>query len=64
MWSRKETRGQVVCSAAGALRKRSRSQSVPVGLGARGQSLALSVFSSTGIAGDWAQRLSVQKSVR
>lgn len=64
MWSREETRGQVLCSAAGALRKRSRSQSVPVGLGARGQSLALSVFSSTGIAGDWAQRLSVQKSVR
>lgn len=54
----------MLCSAAGALRKRSRSQSVPVGLGARGQSLALSVFSSTGIAGDWAQRLSVQKSVR
>lgn len=64
MWSRKETWGQVLCSAAGAPRRRSRSQSVPVGLGAKGQSLALSVFSSTDIAGDWAQRLSLQKCVR
>lgn len=40
------------------------SQSVPVGLRAKGQSLVLSVFSSTDIAGDWTQRPSLQKCVR
>lgn len=43
--------------------KMSMNQSVPVGLRARGQSLALSVFSSTDLVGDWTQRWSLQKGV-
>lgn len=37
---------------------------MPVGLGAKGQSLALSVFSSIDVVGDWTQRQSLQKGVR
>lgn len=63
-WSLEETQGQVLCNAEGALSEMNMSQSMPVGLRAKGQSLALSVFSSTDIAGDWTQRLSLQKCVR
>lgn len=58
LWSLEETRGQVLCSSDGAPSKVNRSQPVPVGLRAKGQ------FSSTDIAGDWTQRLSLQKCVR
>lgn len=44
--------------------KMSTSQSVPVGLRARGQSLALSVFSSIDIVGDRTQRQSLQNGVQ
>lgn len=64
MWSLEETQGQVLCNADGALTKINMSQSVPVGLRAKGRSLALSVFSTIDIAGDWTQRLSLQKCVR
>lgn len=44
--------------------KMSMSQSVPVGFRARGQSLALSVFSSIDIVENWTQRQSLQQGVR
>lgn len=62
-WSLEETQGQVLCNSDGAPSKMNMSQSMPVGLRAWGQSLALSVFSSIDIAGDWTQRLSLQKCV-
>lgn len=58
-----KTQGQGQCIADGSP-KMNTSQSVPVGLRARGQSLALSVFSSIDIVGDWIQRQSLQKDVR
>lgn len=58
-----ETQGQGQCIADGSP-KMNTSQSVPVGLRARGQSLALSVFSSVDIVGYWIQRQSLQKDVR
>lgn len=63
-WSLEETQGQVLCNADGALSKMNMCQSTPAGLRAKGQSLALSVFSSIDIARDWTQRLSLQKCVR
>ena len=63
-WSLEETQGWALCSADGAPSKMNLSQPVPVGLRAKGRSLALPVFSSTDIAGDWTQRISSQKCVR
>lgn len=64
MWSLEETQGQVLCNAHGALSKMNMSQSLPVGLRAKGQSLALSVFSSIDIGGGLDPEAILQKCVR